>query len=82
MIAVVDAHVRYVYPARFGDEIIIAVHTIETSVKLLKFEYEMRRASDDRKIATGDTTHLYLSKDGFRPIRLPEKYRAAFRVSA
>jgi len=51
-------------------------------VKLLKFEYEMRRASDDRKIATGDTTHLYLSKDGFRPIRLPEKYRAAFRVSA
>jgi acyl-CoA thioester hydrolase len=81
VIAVVDAHVRYAYPARFGDEIIIGVHTIETSVKKLKFEYEMRRASDDRKIATGDTTHLYLSKEDFRPIRLPEKYRAAFRVT-
>jgi acyl-CoA thioester hydrolase len=80
VIAVVDAHVRYAFPARFGDEVIIGLNTLETSVRKLKFEYELRRASDDRKIATGDTTHLYLSKEDFRPIRLPEKYRAAFRV--
>ena len=80
VIAVVEAHCRYLFPARFGDEIIIALTRSESNAKLLKFHYEMRRASDDRKIVKADTVHLYLSKSDFRPIRLPAQYHAAFGV--
>jgi acyl-CoA thioester hydrolase len=82
VIAVVEAHCRYMYPARFNDEISIAVTVLETTAKALRFEYDIRREPDGRKLARGETAHLYLSKKGFRPIRLPEKYHTAFRVGA
>jgi acyl-CoA thioester hydrolase len=80
VIAVVEVTCRYLYPARFDDEIAIRIEAIESTSKLLKFRYHMRRASDGREICTAESMHLYLSKDRFRPIRLPEKYRAAFGV--
>jgi len=81
VIAVVEANCRYLFPARFGDEIIIALTRSESNAKVLKFHYEMRRAGDGRKIARAETVHLYLSKADFRPMRLPEKYHAAFGVA-
>ncbi len=81
VIAVVEAHCRYQFPARFNDEILIAVTVLETSAKALRFQYDMSREPDGRKLAQGETAHLYLSKTRFRPMRLPPKYHEAFRVS-
>lgn len=81
VLAVVEAHCRYLYPARFNDEVAIRIRVVESTVKTLKFEYEMRIEPDSRRVAQGHTTHLYLSKTDFRPIRLPEKYRAGFQVA-
>jgi len=80
VIAVVEAHCRYVSPARFDDEIIVALTVAESTTKLLRFAYDLRNAADNRKVASGETLHLYLSRENFRPIRLPEKYHAGFRV--
>ena len=81
VIAVVEAQCRYLYPARFNDEIAIEISVRETTIKSLRFQYDLIRLSDARKLATGETAHLYLRRDSFRPTRLPEKYHAAFRVS-
>ncbi len=80
VIAVIEAQCRYLYPARFNDEIVIRISVLETNAKGLRFAYEMARTSDNRRVATGETGHLYLHRTNFRPTRLPEKYHAAFRV--
>ena len=81
-IVVVDAHCRYKSPARFDDEIAVRLHVAESTVRHLRFRYEMFRVDGDseRKIARGETSHLYVSKSEFRPIRLPDRYHAAFGV--
>lgn len=84
VIAVVEAQCRYLYPARFDDEIAVRLRVAESTARHLRFRYEMVRAGSggeaERKIARGETSHLYLSKSEFRPIRLPDKYHAAFEV--
>ena len=80
VIAVVEAQCRYLYPARFNDDIAIRISVLETTVKSLRFAYEIARVNDNRKVATAETGHLYLQKASFRPTRLPEKYHDAFRI--
>lgn len=82
VIAVVEARCRYLYPARFDDEIVIGIGVAESTAKTLRFQYDLRRAQDGHKIARAETMHLYLSRTDFRPIRLPEKYHSGFRVSS
>jgi acyl-CoA thioester hydrolase len=81
VIAVVEARCRYLYPARFNDEVLIRLSVLETTIKSLRFAYEILRASDNRKIASAETAHLYLQRANFRPTRLPERYHAAFRIT-
>ncbi len=81
VIAVVDAQCRYLFPARFNEDIAIRVRVLETTVKSLRFAYEIARVQDNRRIATGETGHLYLNRTNFRPTRLPEKYHEAFRIN-
>jgi acyl-CoA thioester hydrolase len=84
VIAVVEAQCRYLYPARFDDEIAVRLIVVESTARHLRFRYEMFRTASEgeaeRKIARGETSHLYVSRKEFRPIRLPEKYHAAFGV--
>ena len=80
VIAVVEATCRYLNPARFDDEIVIALSVKESNTKLLRFHYEMRQELDGTPVARAETVHLYLSSENFRPIRLPEEYHLAFRV--
>lgn len=81
VIAVIEAHCRYVSPARFDDEVAIGISIKESTPRLLRFRYELAIAVDGRKVATGETLHFYLSRETFRPIRLPEKYHGAFKVN-
>jgi acyl-CoA thioesterase FadM len=41
----------------------------------------MRLAEGGRKLATGETKHIFLSRD-LRPCRMPEKYRDKFAIHA
>jgi len=81
VIAVIEARCRYIYPARFNDIIRIQLTVLETTAKSLRFGYEMLRAADGRRVATAESSHLYLNRTNFRPTRLPERYHDAFRVS-
>ena len=51
----------------------------EAGGRMVKFAYEMRRAGDGRKLATGFTRHIFLTRD-LRPTRLPHKYFSMFGI--
>jgi len=79
LLAVVEAQCRYLYPARFDEEVIVDTRIAEANSRFVSFGYEMRLADADRKVATGSTRHIFCNRE-MKPARLPEKYRAAFGI--
>jgi acyl-CoA thioester hydrolase len=80
-LAVAEARCRYASPARFDDEVVIRTWVQQANPRMVLFAYEMRLAADGRKLATGETKHIFLGRD-LRPCRMPEKYRGKFTVHA
>ena len=78
-LAVSEAHCRYHYPARFDQEVTVHTTLAEAHTRMVRFTYEMRLADDGRKLATGETAHVFCGRD-LKPVRLPEKYRANFGI--
>jgi len=78
-IAVVETHCRYVYPTRFDDEVVIETRLEAASPRLVRFAYQLRRAADDRLLATAETKHIFCNRD-MRPVRLPPKYWSLFGI--
>jgi acyl-CoA thioester hydrolase len=44
---------------------------------MVTFAYEIRLAEGERRLATGSTRHVFVSR-AMRPTHLPEKYHALF----
>jgi acyl-CoA thioester hydrolase len=80
-LAVAEASCRYASPARFDEEVIIRTWVEDANPRMVRFVYEMRLAADGRKLATGETKHIFLGRD-LRPCRMPEKYRGKFATHA
>jgi acyl-CoA thioester hydrolase len=79
LLAVIEAHCRYLHPARFDEEVIVETQIAEANSRLVEFAYEMRLADSGRKLATGSTRHIFCNRE-MKRVRLPEKYRAAFGI--
>jgi len=79
LLAVVEAQCRYLYPARFDQEVIIETRIAEASSRLVGFTYEMRLADGNRTLATGSTRHVFCNRE-MKPVRMPEKYRVMFGI--
>ena len=80
-LAVAEARCRYVSPARFDEEVIIRTWVEEANPRMVRFAYEMRLSADGRKLATGETKHIFLGRD-LRPCRMPAKYQGRFPARA
>lgn len=79
LLAVVDAHCRYVCPARYDDEVVVATTILKANRRMVVFGYEIRTGAT--RLATGETTHIYLGRD-LKPVKLPEKYYGYFGIAA
>lgn len=80
LLAVVDAHCRYLSPARYDEEIRVETRISAANRRMVEFSYEIREASADRPLATGATRHIFLGPD-MKPVKLPEKYHAFFAIT-
>jgi acyl-CoA thioester hydrolase len=76
-LAVAESHCRYRAPARFDDEVIVKTWIEEATTRMVTFAYEMRLAEGDRRLATGSTRHVFVSR-AMRPTHLPAKYHKLF----
>ena len=79
LLAVAEAHCRYVFPARFDQEVIVKTWIAEAHTRMVQFGYAMRLADDGRVLATGETKHVFCGRD-LKPLRLPVKYHAKFGI--
>ena len=80
LLAVVEAHCRYLHPARYDDEVIVKTWIEEATRRMVRFGYEMCEAGGGRKLASGETKHLFCTRQ-LRPARLPEKYHPLFGIA-
>ena len=78
-LAVAESHCEYRSPARFDDEVIVRTAIEKANTRFVTFTYEMRLAEGDRRLATGYTRHVFVSR-AMRPTHLPVKYYALFGI--
>ena len=79
LLAVVDAHCRYLHPARYDEEIAVKTWIARANRRMIEFHYQIRGAETSQALAEGETKHIFLGLD-MRPVKLPEKYHACFGV--
>jgi len=80
LLAVVDAHCRYLRPARYDDEIAVKTSIAAASRRMVEFQYEIRDVHSGLGLAAGTTKHVFL-KTGMKPVKLPEKYWPMFGIN-
>jgi acyl-CoA thioester hydrolase len=79
LLAVVEAHCRYLSPARYDEEIAVKTWIAKANPRSVEFEYEICEAANGRRLASGSTKHMFLSPD-LRPVKLPAKYQPMFGI--
>jgi acyl-CoA thioester hydrolase len=79
-LAVVDAHCRYISPARYDEEIAVKTWIARANRRMIEFHYEVRELQSARTLATGETKHIFLGSD-MKPVKLPQKYYDVFGIS-
>lgn len=72
-LSVVNADCRYLFPARYDQEIVIQTQVARANARMVEFSYEIRHADSGRLLAQGSTKHMWLNRD-MRPSRLPLQY--------
>jgi acyl-CoA thioester hydrolase len=74
---VIEARCSYHESARYDEELEVrTTSTLESPIRI-QFLYEVVRATDGAKLASGMTMHAALDRSG-RPRRLPDRVRALF----
>jgi acyl-CoA thioester hydrolase len=77
VLAVLEARCKYRSPAHFDESVQILCRCVESKSRTIRFSYEMRREDDKTLLASGETLHAVVNKQG-RTVRLPETYRRYF----
>ena len=80
-LVVAESHCRYRAPAHYDDEVVIKTWIEQANLRTVTFAYEMRLAASDRRLATGTTRHVYVSR-AMKPTQLPRKYHAMLGLVA
>ena len=80
-LAVVDAHCRYLHPARYDDEISVKTWVARANPRMVEFHYRICDSTGARELASGETRHIFLGSD-LKPLKLPAKYRPLFGVGS
>ncbi len=78
LLAVVDAHCRYLSSARYDDEVAVTTWIEKANRRMVTFGYRMQNEAS-QLLATGETKHVFLGP-GMRPVKLPEKYHSYFGI--
>ena len=76
---VLESHVRYVRPARFGDELTVHARCVDVRGARFRYEYEVRRG--DELVADGWTAHATVDAATLAPTRVPQRLIEAIRAA-
>jgi acyl-CoA thioester hydrolase len=77
MMVVAEVNCRYHRSARYDEEVVASASIREAHPRMITFGYEIRKADSGELLASGETKHLLLNKDG-KPVKVPPKYYLLF----
>ncbi len=75
LLSVVEAHCRYLSPARYDDEMLVETEILQAGSRLIVFGYKIMRLPEHQLLATGWTKHCWLNRE-MKPARLPARYHS------
>jgi acyl-CoA thioester hydrolase len=81
LLAVVEAHCRYLSPALYDEEVIVRTGIEEASPRMVRFSYKISSGEDGRLLAEGTTKHVFCGRDR-KATKLPGKYHFLFGVKS
>lgn len=81
LLTVVDLQCRYHAPARYDDEIIAEARLKHSHPRVIVFTYEIRNAATSQLLVTGETRHVFITREG-RPVKVPRKYYELFGIAS
>jgi acyl-CoA thioester hydrolase len=81
LLAVVEVHCRYRYPARYDDEIAVQTHVEALGSRSMQFAYELSLADTGQAVAEGYSKHVFCDRT-MKPVHLPDQYRRIFLDAA
>jgi acyl-CoA thioester hydrolase len=73
LLSVVESQCRYIAPARYDQEIVIATAIASSNARLVEFHYQIRNAETKQALARGATKHMWVNRE-FKPTKLPDRY--------
>ena len=79
-LSVIEATCRYLYPARYDQEIVVETRVKSSNPRIVEFSYLIRSADPERLLAEGFSRHIWLNRD-WRPTRLPAHHHARLGAS-
>ncbi len=80
-LSVIEANCRYLFPARYDQEIAVATEIVKANSRSVEFAYRIAACEPARVLATGYTRHIWLNRE-MRPCRIPEHYASLIAASA
>jgi len=78
-LAVAETHVRYIFPARYDQEVEVETSLVEVASRTLDFAYQLRAVDTGHLVARGSTRHVWLNRQ-MRVTRLPQRYLDQLRL--
>ena len=77
----VVAHVScdFVSPAKFNDVLIIKARIAEIGHTSLRFEFLIYHKRENRLVARGQSIHVAIDEETWKPIPIPEEFRQIIR---
>jgi acyl-CoA thioester hydrolase len=81
LLTVVDAQLRYHAPARYDDEIVAEARLKRSHPRMVVFTYEIRNAATSQLLVTGETRHIFITREG-RTVKVPRKYYDLFAIGS
>lgn len=73
LLPVIDAHLRYRYPARYDETVVVRTRLQKMRSSGMTFEYEVVRERENDVLVTGETKHVWLDRDRWKPVRFEKK---------
>lgn len=68
----VEAHVKYIYPAKYDDILVISAFLNNLPTAKIKIDYEI--SVNGKLVANGYTTHAFVKLSGLRPVKPPDDF--------
>ncbi|MBC8139860.1 MAG: acyl-CoA thioesterase [Armatimonadetes bacterium] len=77
-LVIVEANLRYLRAARYGDELVIVGRTRDVRPASAWIDYVLTDAATGQVVVNAETKGAFLDARTFKPCRAPEAFRTAF----